>query len=135
MKHGAGGGMNPGIEKKNLIKEELATLPTHYAGKIIVLNPCAQKQRLRPLPPEHEPSLGRHLRLVYRLIDIPRLVSLHPPTPLSPFFCVMHVFHFRVRQWQGVKETAIDGFTKEERNAIKKKRKEKSTTAHPWNGG
>lgn len=58
------------------------------------------------------------------------------PPPLSPFFCVMHVFHFRVRQWQGVKETAIDGFTKEERNAIKKKkRKEKSTTAHPWNGG
>lgn len=37
----------------------------------------------------------------------------------------MHVFHFRVRQWQGVKETAIDGFTKEERNAIKKKKKGK----------
>lgn len=31
--------MNPGIKKKNLIKEELATLLTHYAKKIIVLNP------------------------------------------------------------------------------------------------
>lgn len=76
------GGNESWHRKKNLIKEELATLPTHYAGKIIVLNPCAQKQQLRPLPPEHEPSLGRHLRLVYRLIDIPRLVSLHHP--LSP---------------------------------------------------
>lgn len=32
------GVMNPGITK-NLIKEELATLVTHYAKKIIVLNP------------------------------------------------------------------------------------------------
>lgn len=80
--------MNPGIgKKKNLIKEELATLPTHYAGKIIVLNPSAPKQQLRPLPPQHEPSLGRHLRLVYRLIDIPRRVSLHPHLPrLIPLF-------------------------------------------------
>lgn len=82
------GGDESWHRKKNLIKEELATLPTHYAGKIIVSNPCAQKQQLRPLPPEHEPSLGRHLRLVYRLIDIPQLVSLHLHSPhlYPPFF-------------------------------------------------
>lgn len=81
------------VSKKNLIKEELATLLTHYAKKIIVLNPWAQKQQLRPPPPEHEPPLGRHLRLVYRLIDIPQLVSIPSShSTHSPFFCVWCVF-------------------------------------------
>lgn len=59
--------------------------------------------------------------------------SLHP----FPYFSVMRVFHFRVRQWQGARETAIDGFTKEQSDGIKKKKERKkhhdaSLEQRPW---
>lgn len=81
--------------QKNLIKEELATLPTHYAKKIIVFNPWAQEQRPHfHLNKSHRSADTSDLFTAWLIFH--SLWAMHsPPSTHSAFFVCDACFPFQ----------------------------------------